>query len=218
MDDYPSNSHKDEGKLERPTKIEKTNKKKVERVVVGDVKRRKKPLGKRVVEVFIGGNANNVWSYVAFDVLIPAAKEMVSEAVSQGIERMLFGDSSSRRGGRSRGASPGYVSYNRFSNSTPPWKRDEPRPQPSMSKRGRATHNFDEIILATRVEAEEVIDRLFDLISRYETATVSDLYEMVGVSGDFTDEKWGWTDLRGADVTRIRGGYLLDLPRPEPLD
>lgn len=87
-----------------------------------------------------------------------------------------------------------------------------------MSRRGRSTHDFDEIILATRVEAEEVVDRLFDLVGRYESASVSDLYSLVGISGNFTDEKWGWTDLRGAGVERVRNGYLLDLPRPEPLD
>ena len=87
-----------------------------------------------------------------------------------------------------------------------------------MSRRARASHDFDEIILASRVEAEEVIDRLFDLVSRYESATVADLYEMVGVTGNFTDDKWGWTNIRGAGVTRVRNGFLLDLPRPEPLD
>ena len=87
-----------------------------------------------------------------------------------------------------------------------------------MSRRAKATHNFDEIILATRHEAEEVIDRLFDLISRYETATVADLYELVGEDRSYTDDKWGWTDIRGAGVQRVRNGYLLNLPRPEPLD
>jgi len=87
-----------------------------------------------------------------------------------------------------------------------------------MSRRGRASHDFDEIILATRVEGEEVIERLFDLVSRYEAATVADLYELVGVSGNYTDDKWGWTDVRGSGVTRVRNGYLLDLPKPEPID
>jgi len=68
------------------------------------------------------------------------------------------------------------------------------------------------------VEAEEVIDRMFDLVSRYEVVTVADLYELVGVSGEYTDAKWGWTDLRGAAAMRIRDGYLLDLPRPIYLD
>lgn len=87
-----------------------------------------------------------------------------------------------------------------------------------MSRRARSNHDFDEIVLETRVEAEEVIDGLFALISQYETATVADLYELLGESGNFQDEKWGWMDMRGAGVSRIKNGYLLDLPRPEPLD
>jgi hypothetical protein len=94
-------------------------------------------------------------------------------------------------------------------------RRDEPR---SISRRARATHDFDEIILPTRVEAEEVIDRMFDIVSQYETATVADLYELVGINSNYTDGKWGWSDFRGAGVSRVRNGYLLDLPRPESLD
>jgi len=41
---------------------------------------------------------------------------------------------------------------------------------------------------------------------------------LVGLAATHTDNKWGWTDLSGAGVSRIRGGYLLDLPEPEPLD
>ena len=59
---------------------------------------------------------------------------------------------------------------------------------------------------------------LFTLIERYQSATVADLYELVGVQGSYTDDKWGWVDIRGAGITRVRNGYLLDLPRPQPLD
>jgi hypothetical protein len=87
-----------------------------------------------------------------------------------------------------------------------------------MSQRGRAKHDFDEIVLDQRSEAEEVIDRLYDVVNKYEQATVADLYDLVGLSSNHTDHKWGWTDLRGSGVSRIRDGYLLDLPDPEPLD
>ena len=86
-----------------------------------------------------------------------------------------------------------------------------------MSTRDKATHNFDGIILESRREAEEVIDRLGDLIDNYDAATVSDLYELVGITGSFTDDKWGWTDIRSAGIRRVREGYLLQLPRTEPL-
>lgn len=209
--DYPSNSrakNKAPGAEAKPKKIES--------VVLGEVTRRKKPLSKRFADVFGGGNARSVWAYVMFDVLVPAAKDTFADAVSQGVERMVFGEarSSSRRTGHRPGGPGGYVSYNRYS-PVGGARREEPT---TMSRRSRANHDFDEIILATRVEAETVIERLFDLVSRYESATVGDLYELVGVSGNYTDDKWGWTDLRGANVARVRNGYLLDLPKPEPLD
>ena len=207
--DYPSNSQKSKSAPEEP-KPEKN----IEAVVKGDVVRRKKPLGKRFLETFGGGDANSVWEYVLFDVLVPAAKDTVADAVSQGVERMIFGEarSSSRRTGSRPGSSNGYVGYDRYSKKP---VREEPR---SVSRQSRARHDFDEIILDTRVEAEEVIDRLFDLVSKYDAASVSDLYELVGISANYTDKNWGWTDIRGAGVTRIRNGYLLDLPKPEPID
>lgn len=87
-----------------------------------------------------------------------------------------------------------------------------------MSSRGRATHDFDEIILPDRGEAQAVIDGMFETLQRYQVVTVADLYALVGISGNFTDNKYGWDDLSGASILRIRGGYLLDLPKAELLD
>lgn len=87
-----------------------------------------------------------------------------------------------------------------------------------MSRQSRARHQFDDIVLDERAEAEQVIDQLFDLVSKYGSATVADLYELVGLASTHTDHKWGWEELMGAGVSRVRGGYLLDLPEPEPLD
>lgn len=190
--------------------------KKVERVTSAQATRRKKPLGKQFSKTFIGGDAKTAMHYVVFDVLIPAAKDALADAGSQGLERLIFGESRSKRG---RGATPmsgatGYVSYNRMGMGG----NERPALPKQLSRRARSQHDFDEIVLPSRTEAEEVLDRLFDLVSRYDSATVADLYELTGLEGTHTDNKWGWTNLRGASVTRVRGnGYLLDLPDPEPL-
>src|SRR5690606_42119776 len=88
----------------------------------------------------------------------------------------------------------------------------------SMSDRRRAAHDFKEIVLATRSEAEEVLDRLSDLINSYDVALVSDLYDLIGITGSFTDDRWGWTSLTGARVERVRDGYLLNLPRTQSIE
>lgn len=71
--------------------------------------------------------------------------------------------------------------------------------------------------MSTRVEAEETLTQMFDLLEKFDAVTVADLYELSGISSNYMDHKWGWTDLRGSNVTRTRQGYLLDLPQPEPL-
>lgn len=203
--EFPPNSKKSKQAPEEP--------KKIERVTSAEAVRRKKGLGKQFKETFVGGDARTAAHYVVFSVLIPAAKDALADAGAQGIERLIFGDHR-RRGSSPRPGGPtGYVSYNRFSMGS-----DKPPLPRSISKRARARHDFDEIVLQSRAEAEEVVDRLFDLVSRYESATVADLYELVGLASTHTDHKWGWEDLRGAGVSRVRGGYLLDLPEPEPLD
>lgn len=79
-------------------------------------------------------------------------------------------------------------------------------------------HDFGEIILGSMAEANEVLDRLYIMIDQFGTATVADLYEMCDLSANFVDRNWGWTDISGSRVRRVRNGYLLDLPRPETLD
>lgn len=213
MTEYPPNS-----KFNRGKPAEKVEEKVVEKVVIGEVIRQKKPLGRKFKDIFVGGEAKSVWQYIAMDVLVPAAKDMVSDAVSQGIDRMLFGDRGPRYSSpRRRGSSPGYVSYNRYAPQTRRHERER-HEEPRISRRARASHDFDEILLSTRVEAEQVLERMFDLIQRYDQATVSDLYDLVGLTGNFTDESWGWYDLRNSGITKVRNGYLLDLPAPEQLD
>ena len=217
MDKFPSNSKSNPRASAKAQKTEP-----LEKVITGEASRRKKPLSKRLSENFVNGDAKSVWNFIAYDLLIPAAKDMLADAVSQGFERMLFGESSGRgvRPGRA-GRTNGYTSYNRMSGPSTRYGGMQPvvnDPRPTLSRQARSTHNFDEIVLETRADAEEVIDRLFANVAQYESTTVGDLYDLVGLSGNFADEKWGWNDLSTASVSRVRHGWLLNLPRPVPLD
>jgi hypothetical protein len=203
----PGNSHKSKAPQV---------KKEVVSVTKGRVRTKKPALGKRFMNSFFGEDAGGVWHYIGWEVLMPAAKDTITDVVSQGIERLLYGEARGRGRGRggNRYSNGPVTNYTRYSSSGP--IRSEPRME--ISRRGRATHDFDELVFESRADAEGVIDGLYDILSQYEEATVSDLYELSGVSGNFTDQKWGWTDLKGAGVSKRRDGYYLDLPRPTPLD
>ena len=214
---YPANSRTVRRRPEQSN--EEVREKKVEKVICGTVVQKKKGLIKKITETFIEDDTKSVGDYVIHDVLVPAAKSMVSDMVSGGIEMLLFGGRRGSRTFRDRGRS--YVNYSSASYRGPsrdiPIRHDRDAGR-SMSYSGRSRHDFDEIILETRGEAEEVLSHLVDLTVDYDVATVADLYDLVGVVSNFTDNKYGWTNLSGASVSRVRGGYVINLPRPQPID
>lgn len=193
---------------------------KVAPIVTGNVQVRKPSFGKKLRDAFIGGDANSVWGYVAYDILIPAIKDTVVDAFSMGLERAIYGDvrggSPSRRSRGSSSGATGHINYSGFSKNGDRYSSTQGR---QLSQTARATLNFDELVLDTRTEAESVIEHLTMLIDQYQVAKVADLYDLCKVSNtDYTTQKWGWYDLRGASVDRVRGGgYLLNLPKPEEL-
>ena len=88
----------------------------------------------------------------------------------------------------------------------------------SASPRTRRHHDFSEIELESRDEAYLVIDRLGDIIEEYGLATVADLYDLCGITTEYTDENWGWTSARYMSVIRSRRGYMLQLPKPDHIN
>ena len=59
---------------------------------------------------------------------------------------------------------------------------------------------------------------MIDVIEQYNVVSVLDLYDMVDMSAPHTANKYGWTNLRNADVVRVRDGYVIKLPKPFPID
>lgn len=217
--DFPSNSNTDKRAASKATKPGK-DEKKVESVVTGTATRRKKPLTKKFTETFFGGGSlKDVGSYVVFDVLVPAAQDMIMDATVGGLERKFYPDGppAGRRGSRAgRGNSRSHVAYSRITGDPRgrAGRADEPR---GLSRRARATHDFDDIILPSRVEADVVVERMFDILDQYEQVTVADLYDLCDITSEPTDNSYGWEDLRGTRVVSVGGGFLIDLPRTEPL-
>lgn len=202
MENYKpnSNKYKEEQKMLQEKKIDK--------VVQGNVKVKKKNEMSKIKDAFISEDARGVGSYILIDVIIPAAKKLISDIVKDGIEMILYGGTNPRRNRNSNGSRASYVSYNSYSDRDD--RNNEPRHRSS-------TYSFEDIVIENRGEAEEVLTRMDELIDAYDRVTVADLHELLGVTGNYTDNRYGWTNMRGARTVRVRDGYLLDLPRPRPL-
>lgn len=202
MENYVSNSHKSK---EKPDEREK---KVTRKVIQGTAAVRKKSNTRKFADVFISEDASNVKSYIFTDVLVPAIKKLVSDIVRDGIDMILYGGSGGRRGG-SNGYRPDYVSYNKYSD-----RRDDRR----YESKAKEVRTYEDIEFETRGDAEAALRYLDDLIGRYGMATVLDLYEAVGLNGNYTDNKYGWLSIRDARIIRVRDKYILDLPKISPID
>lgn len=178
------------------------------KVIQGQAITRKKSFGRRMADLLIGENVGDVKTYILEDVLVPTIKATISDIIGGGVDMLLFpGQSRSRRfGSRSNIGYTSYTPYNSLNNRnlqpTPYQNRTVPR------------YGVDEIILGTRGEADDVLAAMSDYMRDYGMVAVADLYEMVGHPIVFTDNNWGWTDLRSSSVRKIPEGYLLVLPRP----
>lgn len=196
--ELPSNSKLSNKAVER---------KKLDRVTTTPVAKKKAGFAVKAVSAFVGEDIHNVGEYLIYDVTIPAIKNLLSDMVSQGVERLLFGESSPRARSGSGGSRVSYGSYSR-PGMAPGNRRD-------ASARSRRYHDFSDIELESRDEAYLVLDRLGDLVDEYGLATVADLYDLCGITTEYTDENWGWTSSRNMSVIRSRHGYMLQLPKPD---
>lgn len=205
--DYAPNSHKSK---EEKALTEVPERKKLEKVVTGKVKTKKRNEISKLGEIFIAEDARNVKSYILMEVLVPAVKKAISDIVTNGIDMLLFGE-----GGRTRRtSSASTVSYRNYYDQKDTTRRD----YSSARVRTRTGYSYDDIILETRGEAEEVLARMDELIETYGIVSVADMYDLVGKTCNYTDNKYGWTNILNAEPIHVRDGYMLKMPKAGPIN
>lgn len=203
-ENLPDNSHK--ARTEAKTTA-MTEGKRAEKVVRGKV-RTKKNGSRRFADIFLTEDLANVKDYILFDVLAPIIKKGVYDFIVNSLDVTLFGGRGSG-GKRSTADRVSYRDYNGVS------RRDE---RTYSSSRTSSGYSYDDIILETRGEAEAVLSRMDEIMEEYQIVRVADLYDLVGVTGEHTDNKYGWTNIRNAEIERLRdGGYRIKMPRALPI-
>lgn len=208
--DYPSNSKSAGANQPKREKRIQTP------VIQGKVIPRKQPLGKRIASLLIAGDPKTSARESAMEVFLPGLQRIVLDTLKQSLDRLILGEAQTRSGGivRTFGGQVTRVAYESAGKSIST-QRQAPKPQ--LSWQARSTHNFDEILLEEREDAVNAIEKLRVTIEEYGVARVSDLYDAVDMTSEFTDDKWGWYDLSQAGLKWTSDGYLLNLPKPVPL-
>lgn len=169
----------------------------------------KETVAKKTVTRFFGGDPKDVAIYTLRDVLLPALKETLLDIICKGSERLIMGDNapSNRNFRRYNGRINQYTSYNSMYDG----------PSRLNVNRARSRYDFADILIDSRPKAEDILSRMNDLLDNYGVVRVSDFYNEVGVTGVYTDQNWGWTDLRGSSVRQVRGGWVIEMPQAKDI-
>lgn len=195
---YKSNSHKShEAESKQPER-------KVEKVVTNEVKERKKGFFGKIKSMFgCSDDTKSVGTYIISDVLIPSAKKAISDAITTGIDMLLYGESRHSRS-NSSGSKISYQRYFDDRNSSSRYK----------DTRSSTVYGVKDWFLQSRAEADRVLETLDELLSKYGRVTVNDYYDTIGVDSVWTDEYWGWNNISDARIRYERDGWIIIMPRP----
>ena len=203
MENYPSNSHK--SRLAAENDIQKPEEKRVAgKVINGNVRTEKKSWLKKILGVFSSDDISDVKSYVIYNVIVPAVKRTISDAVD-----VTLNGEAGRKRNRSASSYMGSYRGGYLSREEPDSRRSE----------FRDPYEIEDIILDSYGDCELVLDEMNATIERYGLVSVSDLYDMLGKSGGtHADCKYGWNSLGTARIVPVRNGFALRLPRIIPLN
>lgn len=212
-ENLPDNSHKarEERKQKAATTTPVPEDKRVSKAVVSGKVKVKEDKVRKLTDIFISEDVGNVKSYIIYDVLIPTIKKTLYDIVVNSLDISLFGG---RGGKRSNADKVSFRDYNSMSRRD---RDDRDRDRDRGSSRSGGVHSYDSIVFDTRGDAEVVLERMDELLETYEQVRVADLFELVGKTGDWTDNNYGWVNLRNADIVRVYDGYKIKLPRAQPL-
>ena len=80
---------------------------------------------------------------------------------------------------------------------------------------------YEPIKFVERGDAEAVLNSMRELVAAYGNVSVSEMFDLAGLTIDYTWNKYGWTNLDGADISRkqINGAFIYEilLPKATPI-
>lgn len=163
------------------------------------------------------GEDDSIRSHLWFDFLVPGTKNILWELVTNSLRMGLY-DRHGRGGGpqtRPGGfAQPQYTNYSRSIHQGYPAPYTPPG---RVAEVGFST--TDDVVFKTRAEVDVVLTTLYDITERYNRVTITDFYDLIGMTARSTDSRWGWDAemISRANVMPIRGGFAIRLPEPRAL-
>lgn len=190
------------------------------------VRKAKKSPIQRFKDIFLSTSPKEAWEVVKEDVIIPGVIALGVDLAHGYIDTLAYGERQSRS----------YKKHQTQSNKTAyyaSYKKGSEDVARKPAIRSALGYSFDNIIFedygaedgtSARHIALQIFEDLCDAAQEYPTVSVYDFLSIVEeLTGNpdyapkSTDQNWGWTaeSLTKADIIRVPGGWMIDLPKPQ---
>lgn len=200
---------------------------------------RKRSLGERLKAVILSNDGSDIRSKIKKDAetttknLIFDSFKTIGDGLKDAVGTAIFGDDYAAKKRRAINQQSGFINYGGFYypsitsqsytssvTATGATQGGVSRPSTTNPK-----WQFDGFGLTTVEDdpsgtiAQQVPDGLMDCIASKNVALVSDFFDLVNRSWDYTAQSWGWTDLNPATckITKEHGYWVLNIPDPIPV-
>lgn len=209
---HPGNSHKQRDKVVTDDISKQPNSdqpRKAKQVAKAKVK--KQGVIRKFARYIFADSIESAKEKAMSDVIKPGLQSLIFDSCTELLSLIIFGSAEEAYRGTRRNRRNEKTSYDKF-------YRDKDHRANQKASYQNVPYDPDDIILNTNGEARDVLTELDYHIREYGQASVADLYDIVGITSEWTDNRYGWTSLRGAQIKPIRDGFLLVLPRTHVLD
>lgn len=199
--------------------ISKVERKSLDKVVAGEPKKVKKSLVGRLVTGVLGPEGlPGIGQYVSEEIIVPAIKNIIVDAVTSGINMVMYGDSKGTTP-RNYGGAPRYTGYGASHRPTVNYtsRYTSQQPEPSqMSTRG-VRQGVEEYIIENREDAAHVLTTLTEQADMYGSVSIADYYDLIGIPSNYTDNNYGWIleTIAHSSIRPVRGGHVIKFPPAE---
>ena len=180
-------------------------------------KKKKKKLIERLVVGFLDtdGEGTSVGKRVMTEIIVPSAKDMLSNALKNGVDIWMYGSGRNQNNHQQGGYTNYQGQYN--GNRTQYNQRFQSQPKVMNQQPMTTGHAIVDFSFNTRADAASVINSLQNQILQYGYASVADYYDLIGEPSAYTHGQYGWYNLSGITPQNHRGGFIIQFPVPEVL-
>lgn len=183
---------------------------KVSKVTEGKVTVSESMTAGKILRSFMPQDVGSIGRSMVMEVMLPQLKQTFYNALKNGLDTLFWGP-----GGPKKNSSSGIgtkVNYTGYSN---------PGKTTSVvnASRPSATMDPEDVHFETKMDAQDVLDTMLEVIETYGEVSLADFLEISGVANDnYTYRKYGWQSLAGSEIRRLgTGEFYIRMPRVKPL-